>query len=149
MNKRTRLFGCAAAVSLLALAAPANAYTIGAYAGSPFSPGQGACFSKIGGGGVQNTGNSSCTGGGAQWDVYVPVNAGTLTPSVSVLGGFGTIQCAPFVWSPTTEEATTPGWTALTATGTFNLDQVTIPTNGFLFIACNIPSGSALYAVNY
>jgi hypothetical protein len=150
MNKMTCLFGsAAAAVSILSLATPADAYGIAGFSGKPFTNSQASCFTQSNSS-VYN--NSTCSPElSPQWDVYFPVNAGTYTPSVSVFfltAGYG-MSCAPYSWNPATRTVTTPGWVSLEYEGTYTLGSVSVPTDGFMFVACNMGLGSYLDAVNY
>jgi hypothetical protein len=136
-------------VTLLALAAPADAYGIAGFSGKAFTSSQASCFSQSNSS-VYN--NSSCGAAlSPQWDVYFPVSAGTYTPSVSVFfftAGYG-MSCASYSWDPGTRKVTTPGWVSLSVEGTYAIGSVTVPTNGFMFVACNMEIGSYLDAVNY
>ncbi len=95
--------------------------------------------------------NPFCNTNGS-WTVFLPVNAGNHTVSVSGAGGTSGTFCAAYGRSEGAPLNDLPNGVSFNwSAGTTGIKTVTVnvPTNGTLFFSCTMYNGSLLNVVNY
>jgi hypothetical protein len=156
-----------AGAALLALTSSAEATGVGGFAGRWTGSDTSDCILEAYGSAFYN--NNSCGGYdpcycGAgywyEWEVELPVNAGTYDPTIAVAWPAGSsasnyIECTTvsqpqrgsFVTGSESSGFSSPSGSSGIAT--WQPGSVTVSNNGFLYVACYMNYESALISVNY
>jgi hypothetical protein len=149
MNKAF-VAGIALTCSLLPVAAHATIYgQLGAYSGHATVASQGSCFAEYASGVV-----SQCTTGSPtpQWEQPLNVIAtGSYNPVLYVDNDLGTMACATLTVDQDGTINGNTGWVSVTAgtSGTFQPGAETVTTGGYLYVTCQMESGSLTNAYWY
>jgi hypothetical protein len=155
MNKLAYMFGCAAAVTMLAVVAPADARGIGGYGGNSVPSAGSACFTEDFGAVVQ----SSCTAA-TYWEMALPTDfASTYDPVVTVapnyVGGLPTgISCNVVVEFQDGGVATKTGYVPVPSSCTTSQCQyqpgpVNLSAGQWMFMICLMSEHTSLISVQY
>jgi hypothetical protein len=149
-------------MSLIAVAGSADALGIGGY-GSGFGGGGvlNFCAEEVDGA-VTNNGSSGAIWNcnpGFYWEVDLPVNAGTYTPTLGVAWPLGQ-PMYPYVTCQTVSQSRLGTGSAYQSTGyiyenstagslAFQPGSVTVPNDGYMYVECWIEPQAYLVSVNY
>ena len=156
MNRISCVVGIAAVSALLAIAPSADATGVGAWGGqatSPNAPVYYGCINEDYGAAAFNFGSDDCISFGPYlWEVQLPVNQGTYTPSMGVAWPVGQpmkdyISCATVTESQTNTGSAyeTTGYfydNSTKGVGVITPGTVGVPYNGFMFASCSSESSA-------
>jgi hypothetical protein len=152
------------AVALLTPASPANATGLGGYAGTALS--NNYCFYEDYGSVWYDSSMTNCNSAGDQlvWEVALPATPGsTYNPTLEISWpygdeGYSNISCSVTVCPQNggSGTCTTSGYVGLISTSGGGTVQpangtsgLTVPSDGYLFVACEMYSGTGIISINY